>query len=157
MHSQPLQPKLSKLNPISGMKKFVSLRSFVELVKYLVKIIIVGSIVYKIIEREMTHFPSLIQKSVVDIFLFIASVTFKIFIFVCLALIALAALDYVYLRWQHEKSLRMTKQEVEDERRQTEGDPKIKARIRSIQIEMAQRRLMEASPNADGTDHGQDG
>jgi flagellar biosynthetic protein FlhB len=157
MHSQPLQPELSKLNPISGMKKFVSLRSFVELVKYLVKIIIVGSIVYMIIAREMTHFPSLIQKSVVDIFLFIASVTFKIFFFVCLALIALAALDYVYQRWQHEKSLRMTKQEVEDERRQTEGDPKIKARIRSIQIEMAQRRLMEASPNADGSDRGQDG
>ena len=149
MHSQPMQPKLSKLNPISGMKKLVSLKSLVELIKSLVKIVVVGAIAYKIIEKEMRYFPSLMQKSVVDILLFIASVAFKIFFFVCLILIVLAALDYVYQRWQHEKSLKMTKQEVKDERKQTEGDPKIKARIRSIQLEMAQRRMMEAIPEAD--------
>ena len=149
MHSQPLQPKLSKLNPISGIKKFVSLKALVELVKSLVKVVVVGGIAYVIMEKEMRYFPSLMQKSVVDILLFIAAVAFKIFFFVCLVLIVLAALDYVYQRWQHEKSLKMTKQEVKDERKQTEGDPKIKARIRSIQLEMAQRRMMEAIPEAD--------
>jgi len=149
MHSQPLQPKLSKLNPISGMKKFVSLKSLVELVKSILKILIVGGVAYVIIEKEMRYFPSLMQKSVVDILLFIAEVTFKIFFFVCLVMIFLAVLDYVYQRWQHEKSLKMSKQEVKDERKQTEGDPKIKARIRSIQLEMAQRRMMEAIPEAD--------
>jgi flagellar biosynthetic protein FlhB len=149
MHGQPLQPKLSKLNPISGMKKFVSLKSMVELVKSMFKIVIVGGVAYVIVEKEMHYFPSLMQQSVVDILLFIASVTFKIFFFVCLVLIFLAALDYVYQRWQHEKSLKMTKQEIKDERKQTEGDPKIKARIRSIQLEMAQRRMMEAIPEAD--------
>ena len=149
MHGQPLQPKLSKLNPISGMKKIVSLKSMVELVKSMFKIVIVGGVAYVIVEKEMHYFPSLMQQSVVDILLFIASVTFKIFFFVCLVLIFLAALDYVYQRWQHEKSLKMTKQEIKDERKQTEGDPKIKARIRSIQLEMAQRRMMEAIPEAD--------
>jgi flagellar biosynthetic protein FlhB len=131
------------------MKKFVSLKSMVELVKSMFKIVIVGGVAYVIVEKEMHYFPSLMQQSVVDILLFIASVTFKIFFFVCLVLIFLAALDYVYQRWQHEKSLKMTKQEVKDERKQTEGDPKIKARIRSIQLEMAQRRMMEAIPEAD--------
>lgn len=149
MHSQPLQPKLSKLNPIAGMKKIVSLKSLVELVKSILKIIIVGAVAYVIIEKEMRYFPSLMQKSVVDILLFIAGVTFKIFLFVCLVLIVLAVLDYVYQRWQHEKNLKMTKQEIKDERKQTEGDPKIKARIRSIQLEMAQRRMMETIPEAD--------
>ena len=149
MHSQPLHPKLSKLNPISGMKKFLSLKSLVELVKSLVKIVVVGGIAYVTIAKETRYFPSLMQKSVVDILLFIAAVAFKIFFFVCLVLIVLAALDYVYQHWQHEKSLRMTKQEVKDERKRTEGDPKIKARIRSIQLEMAQRRMMEAIPEAE--------
>ena len=149
MHSQPMQPKLSKLNPISGMKKFVSLKSLVELVKSLVKIVVVGGVAYKVIEQEMIYFPSLMQKSVMDILLFIAAVGFKIFFFVCLVLIVLAVLDYVYQRWQHEKNLKMTKQEIKDERKQTEGDPKIKARIRSVQLEMAQRRMMEAIPEAD--------
>ena len=149
MHAQPLQPKLSKLNPISGIKKIVSLKSMVELAKSVFKIFIVGGVAYVIIEKEMLYFPSLMQKSVVDILLFITSVTLKIFFFVCLVMIILATLDYIYQRWQYEKNLKMTKQEVKDERKQTEGDPKIKARIRSIQIEMAQRRMMEAIPEAD--------
>jgi flagellar biosynthetic protein FlhB len=64
-------------------------------------------------------------------------------------MIALAALDFLYQRWQYEEDLKMTKQEVEDERKQTYGDPKVKARIRGIQMEMARRRMMEAVPEAD--------
>ena len=149
MHVQPMKPKLSKLNPISGMKKFVSWKSLVELVKSILKILIVGGVGIAVIDKEMQYFPSLMQRSVGDILLFIASVTFKIFIYVSLVLIILAALDYAYQRWQHEKSLKMTKQEVKDERKQSEGDPKIKARIRSVQLEMAQRRMMESIPEAD--------
>ena len=67
----------------------------------------------------------------------------------CLTLIILSALDYAFQRWQHEKSLRMTKQEVKDEFKQREGDPAVKARIKSIQREMAQRRMMESVPEAD--------
>jgi flagellar biosynthetic protein FlhB len=140
---------LNKLNPITGMKKLASLKSLVELAKSILKITIVGGIAYAVVASEMQLFPSLIQTTVVDIMLFIARVAFKIFFYVCLAMIVLAVLDFVYQRWQHEKSLRMTKQEVKDERKQSEGDPKVKARIRRIQIEMAQRRMMESIPQAD--------
>ncbi|MGD8292208.1 MAG: EscU/YscU/HrcU family type III secretion system export apparatus switch protein, partial [Desulfobacterales bacterium] len=69
--------------------------------------------------------------------------------FVCLAMLILAILDYIYQRWQFEKDLKMSKQEVKDEQRQIYGDPKVKARIRGVQMEMARRRMMDAVPEAD--------
>jgi len=84
-----------------------------------------------------------------QILAFIARVALKVCFFVCLALIVLAVIDYVYQRWQHEKDLKMTKQEVKDELKQTYGDPKVKARIRGVQMDMARRRMMEAVPQAD--------
>ncbi|MBT8330766.1 MAG: flagellar biosynthesis protein FlhB [Deltaproteobacteria bacterium] len=149
MHTKPLRPKLSKFNPVAGLKKLVSSKSLVELVKSIFKIVIVGSVAFGVVKKEMTKFPALIQQEVSDILLFIASVAFEIFFYVCLILIILAALDYIYQRWRHEENLKMTKQEVKDERKQSEGDPKIKARIRKVQMEMAARRMMEAVPDAD--------
>jgi flagellar biosynthetic protein FlhB len=97
----------------------------------------------------MKEFPILIHQEVGQILVFIARVSLKVCFFVCLALIVLAALDFIYQRWQHEEDLKMTKQEVKDEQKQTYGDPKVKARIRSVQLEMARRRMMEDVPGAD--------
>ena len=148
-HGEPLRPKLKKLNPISGMKKYVSLKSLVELVKSVFKILLVGGIAYGVVSTETTKFPGLMQLEVGDILIFIGKVAFKIFFFVCLALIILAVLDYLYQRWQYEEDLKMTKQQVKDERKQSEGDPRVKSRIRKVQLEMARRRMMEAVPEAD--------
>ena len=149
MHGEPMRPKLTRLNPIAGLKKLVSLRSLVELIKSIIKILFIGGIAFGIVKNEITAMPALMQQEVVDILLFIGRVAFKIFFFVCLALIVLAFLDYVYQRWQYEQSLKMTKQEVKDERKQIEGDPKVKGRIRRVQLELARRRMMEAVPEAD--------
>ncbi len=149
MHSQPMRPKLAKFNPISGLKKLVSLKALVELAKSIIKILIVGAIGYGVVKKEMTQFPTLMQQEVGEILVFIGTVAFKLFFLVCLVLIILAILDYIYQRWQHEENLKMTKQEVKDERKQTEGDPKVKGRIRKVQMEMAMRRMMEAVPDAD--------
>ncbi len=149
INSEALAPKLTKLNPISGIKRLASLRSLVELSKSIAKIIFIGSIAYVLVKGEMEQFPALIQQEVGQILVFIARVSLKICFFVCLAMLALAALDYLYQRWQFEEDLKMTKQEVKDELRQTQGDPKIKARIRGMQMEMARRRMMEAVPEAD--------
>lgn len=149
IHSEPLAPKLSKLNPIAGLKRFVSLKSLVELAKSILKLLIIGGISYGLIKAEMRGFPPLMQQGIGEILLFIAQVAFKILFFVCLALIILALLDYIYQRWQFEQSIKMTKQEVKDERKQSEGDPKVKSRIRKAQLEMAARRMMEAVPEAD--------
>jgi flagellar biosynthetic protein FlhB len=149
IHGEPIYPKLTKLNPIAGLKKLISLRSLVELIKSVVKILLVGGIAFGIVEKETKAMPALMQQEVFDILLFIGRVAFKIFFFVCLALIVLAFLDYAYQRWQYEQSLKMTKQEVKDERKQSEGDPKVKGRIRRVQQELARRRMMEAIPEAD--------
>ncbi len=147
--SEALAPKWKKLNPISGFKRVVSLRSLVELVKSVAKILFVAAVAYLLLRKELDLIPSLTQQSVGNILAFVARVAFKICLNVSLALAVLAIIDYAYQRWEHEKSLKMTKQEVKDEFKQTEGDPKIKSRIRSIQLETARQRMMEAVPTAD--------
>ena len=149
IHTDAMALKFNKLNPISGMKRFVSLRSMVELGKSIIKILTVGSIAYLLVKSEMQEFPLLIHQEVGQILVFIARVALKVCFFVCLALMVLAVIDYVYQRWQHEQDLKMTKQEVKDELKQTYGDPKVKARIRGVQMEMARRRMMEAVSEAD--------
>ncbi len=147
--SEALAPKWTKLNPLSGIKRMFSLRSLVELVKSILKILFVGTVAYLMLRKELELIPSLTHQSVGDILAFVGRVSFKICLNVCLALMILAILDFAYQRWEHEKSLKMTKQEVKDEFKQTEGDPKVKARIRSIQLETARQRMMEAVPTAD--------
>ncbi len=147
--SEAMALKLNKLNPISGMKRFVSLKSLVELAKSIIKLLFIGSIAYLLVKSDMQDFPLLIHQEVGQILIFIGRVSLKVCLFVCLAMVLLAAIDYIYQRWQHEQDLKMTKQEVKDEHKQTYGDPKVKARIRGVQMEMARRRMMEAVPEAD--------
>jgi len=149
IHGKVMMPTLSKLNPITGLKKFVSLRSGVELGKSVLKLLCVGGIAYLLLKRELAGFPPLMQHSVGDILVFTGRVAFKICFFICLALIVLAILDYFYQRWQYEKDLKMTKQEVRDERKLYEGDPQVKGRIRRMQLEMSRHRMMQAVPEAD--------
>jgi flagellar biosynthetic protein FlhB len=146
---EPLTPKLSKLNPFSGIKRLLSLRSLAELSKSILKIVVVGGIAFLMVKGELENIPSLMHMAVNEILSFFGRVSFKIGFYTCLTLIVLALLDYGFQRWQHEKSLRMTKQEVKDELKQREGDPAVKARIRGVQREMAQRRMMESVPKAD--------
>ena len=147
--TESLTPKWSRISPISGIKRLVSLRSLVELAKSVLKVLTIGATAFFLIRGELHVMPELILGSVVDILAFTGWVAFKICLGACVALIILAVLDFAYQRWEYEKDLRMTKQEVKDEYKQTEGDPKVKARIRSIQLETARRRMMEAVPEAD--------
>ena len=149
IHGETMTPNLGKLNPIGGLKKFVSLRSCVELFKSILKLLCIGGIAYLAVRRELAKFPPLVQHTVGDIFVFSGQAAFKICFLICLALTVLAVLDYAYQRWQYEKDLRMTKQEVRDERKLYEGDPQVKGRIRRMQLEMTQRRMMQAVPEAD--------
>ena len=142
-------PDFKKINPFSGIKRLFSLKSLVELVKSVFKIGFVGLIAYLMLQGELVTIPSLIHVDVIDTAAYMGVVAFKITFFVCLGLIVLAAADFAYQRWQHQKDLMMTKQEVKEERKQSDGDPQVKSRIRSMQLEMAQRRMMEAIPTAD--------
>ena len=149
IHGDKLSPKANRLSPLKGLKRLVSLRSLVEFAKSLFKLILVGTVAFLLVKGELNTIPSLVQMEVVEIISFVGRVSLKICFYVCLVLIGLASFDYVYQRWEHEKSLKMSKQEIKDEYKQTQGDPLIKARIRKLQLEVAQRRMMEAIPEAD--------
>lgn len=146
---EPFVPKLSKFNPITGMKKFVSLRSFLELIKSLFKILLISGIAYAVLRGEMDILPSLMDMSVAQILSFIGIASLKILFYVSLGILVMAILDFIYQKWQHTKDLMMTKQEVKDEMKQSEGDPQVKSKIRQAQREMAMRRMMQAVPDAD--------
>ncbi len=147
--SKPFVPNISKLSPISGLKKLLSLKSLVEVIKALCKFAFVSVIAYIVLRSEMNGFPDLMAMGISSILAFIGKVAMEICLYVCMALMVLAVLDFVYQRWQHRKNLRMTKQEVKDEAKQSEGDPKVKGRIKQIQLETARRRMMAQVPNAD--------
>ncbi len=144
-----IAPDLKKLNPIEGVKKFASLKSLVELVKNIAKLVIVGMVVYYSIKAEVDEALTLMDQDAWGVLLFVLRVAFDIVMRTAWVLLILAILDFVYQRYEHEKSLKMTKQEVKDEYKQSEGDPQIKSRIRSLQREMARKRMMEAVPKAD--------
>ncbi len=146
---QPLKPDFSKLNPISGFKQLFSLRSFAELVKSVAKLGIVTYIAYKVVKGEQKHLIPLVQTDLKTILIYICRICFKIFYKTIGVMLILAVLDYFYQRWQFEKDQMMTKEEVKEEFKQMEGNPIIKARIRSIQISLARKRMMAAVPEAD--------
>ena len=148
LSAEPLTPKISKLNPINGIKRLFSLRSMVETIKAILKVVIVGGVTYLILRREMDGIPALINLHISDILTFVGHASIKLVLYACLVLMVLAGIDLVFQRWQHERDLRMTKQEVKDEHKQREGDPMIRSRIRAVQREMAMQRMMAAVPDA---------
>lgn len=147
--TEPIQPKIDKISPSKGFKRLFSVRSLAELLKGILKVCIISSVAYLIIRNEFDHLVPLADQSAWGAFSYISSVSFKLLLAMTVVLVFLAALDYAYQRWEFEKSIRMTKQEIKDEYKNTEGDPMIKARIRRIQREMAQKRMMAEVPKAD--------
>ncbi len=145
---EPLTPKLEKINPLSGAQRLFSMRSLVELVKNILKIIVIGYVAYITIKGEYEKLLVLADASVFTIWQFTLAVAFKILLRVAIVLLIIAVLDYAYQRFEHEKKLKMTFQEVKEERKQMDGDPQVKSRIRSLQREMARRRMMEQVPKA---------
>jgi flagellar biosynthesis protein FlhB len=143
-----LTPNFDKLNPVSGLKRLLSVRSLVELIKSILKIAIVGIVSYITVEKEMKNIPLLVGMDVYEVLSFLCITSLKICFITCIVLIFLAVLDYAFQKFQHEKELKMTLQEVKEESRLTEGDPKIKQRIRTAQMEMMRKRMVNAVPDA---------
>jgi len=147
--TESVQPKFSKIDPIKGFGKLFSMKSLVELAKNIFKISIIGFVVYITFKGELENFILLIDQSVWRILIYIGEVAFKIVLRVCLVLIILAVIDYIYQKWEFEKNLKMSKQEIKDEFKQTEGNPLIKSRIKRLQRDAARKRMMANIPEAD--------
>lgn len=145
---EPIMPQLDRINPISGFQRLFSLRSLVELVKSLCKIAIIGYFIYRFISREIFQLPALINADLTDSLRVSAGLVVDLAMEIGAVILMLAALDYAYQWWEHTKSLRMSKEEVKEEFKQTEGNPQIKAKIKERQRAMAMRRMMQEVPKA---------
>jgi flagellar biosynthesis protein FlhB len=147
---EPMIPKFSKLNPMTGISKvMVSKRSMVELLKGVVKILIVGFVAYIAIEKLIHESVELMDSEPAEIMGFIARSSFVVGMKICAAFLVVALFDYVFQRYDFMQQQRMTKEEVKEENKQSEGDPMVKGRIRSLQRQMARKRMMSDVPKAD--------
>ncbi len=146
---EALEPKLSKIDPLKGFQRLFSLKSVVELLKNIMKICIVGYVAYMTVKGETQGIFPLMDQSAGEILRYLGRVSFKIISTTCWVLIIMAVMDYVYQRWEYERSLKMSKQEIKDEYKHSEGDPIVKARIKRLQREMARKRMMANVPKAD--------
>jgi flagellar biosynthetic protein FlhB len=146
---KPLIPKLSRLNPISGLKKIVSLRSLVELAKGILKALLLGLVLYLALRKELESIALAMKLPYLQGLNVVTEKIWWLALRMALLLFVIAAFDYAYQRWDFEKSIRMSKKEIKDEYKQMEGDPKVKQRIRQRQRELARRRMMAQVPKAD--------
>ena len=145
-----LKPKGSKFNVPKNIKNlFFSSRSMVEILKAIVKIFIVVILSYSVIEDLVYKSMSLAELSVGEITEFMLEASYALVWRISLVYALFAAADFMYQRYKHKQDIMMTKQEVKDEFRQSEGDPLVKSRIRSIQMQASKRRMMQAVPTAD--------
>jgi flagellar biosynthesis protein FlhB len=146
---EAIKPDFSRMSPLKGVRNLFSLRSLVELGKSIFKLIIVGYVVYLVIQKESQFFFPLVQMELIDIAGITGTVAIKILVYASILMFSLSILDYYYQRWQFKKDQMMTKQEVKEEHKQSEGNPHVKARIRSLQRALARRRMMAKVPKAD--------
>lgn len=147
--SKPLKPKLSKINPLKGLKRLVTLRSLLELVKSIIKLTIICYFAYTTIKGDFSNYQQLLDSDITISLAMIGSMAFKLVIKIAVVLLVMAIIDYFYQKWDHERNLKMTKQEVQDESKQTEGDPKVKSRIRSLQRQFMINAMIHELPEAD--------
>ncbi len=146
---ETLKFKLSKLNPLKGFKRLFSLKSLVEMVKSILKATGILIICYNYIMDRSEILLEIMDKSVMAGMLVIWDMLLSIVIRCAAFLLVIAIFDYIYKKWENEKELKMSKQEVKDEYKQMEGDPFIKGKIKEKQREMAMSRMMQEVPEAD--------
>jgi len=145
---RPLRFETGMLNPVQGIKRMFSAKGLVELIKSLLKFVIGGWVVYYILQRDIHTLPSLMAMETGYLVKSASELIFKAMLIAFMYFLVVGLVSYALEKWQYERSLRMTKQEVKEEHKEVEGDPLIKSRIRSVQREVARRRMMQEVPNA---------
>lgn len=146
---QSMKPKWNRISPLQGFKRLFSLRSVVESLKGILKISVLLYIIYRYIHGMTDEFFNYINIELGVACSQLFQRTFSMILQIIVAFAALAILDVYYQWWDYENKLKMTKQEVKEEYKQVEGDPKIKAKIKETQRKMAQSRMMQSVPKAD--------
>ncbi len=146
---EKIKPKLSKINPLSAAQKYLTPRPWVEFLKGIAKILLVGTVMVLVVWPRREDLESLMSMELPAQLGYLLDVL-KVVLYTVLAITAvIAAADFMYQRFEFLKRMRMTKQEVQDEYKQAEGDPHVKARIRKLRVERSRQRMMQAIPTAD--------
>jgi flagellar biosynthesis protein FlhB len=147
--TEPLKAKLERLDPIKGAKRIFSVRALVELAKSLLKIAIISTAAFTVLWNGKDELFLLSQKSISHSIAYIGSLIFKMGLVASIILLCLAVLDYMYQKYEFEKGIRMSKQDIKDEYKKAEGDPLIKSKIKDRQRQMSMNRMIQDLPNAD--------
>ena len=146
---ESIKPKLQKISPLQGAKRLFSAKSLVEFVKGMIKISVVGTVMVMVV---WPTFDRIVDSATIDAVLMLdllRSLILRLLMAIVSVLTVVAGLDVLFQRWDHLKSLRMSRQEIKEELKQSEGDPHIRARLRQIRMERARRRMMAKVPEAD--------
>ena len=147
--TKPLQPKLSKFNPINGVKRIFSVKTLVGLLKQIVILVIIGIVVYNKLIGRMADIYNLYDISLTSAVMLLGDIIFDIGTIICVVYLIIGIADYVYEKRKFKKDMMMTKQEVKDEWKNTEGSPEVKQKQRQKMAEVSRRRMMQAVPEAD--------
>lgn len=147
--AKPLMPKFSKLNPISGVKKIFSMNSLMELGKSLAKILLIGYVVYSYIKDKWILLYEIYDMELLQVIRLLGNTVTDLGIRVSIIVLLIAFVDLIYQRVKFSNDMKMTKQEVKDEYKNSEGDPQIKGKIRQRMQEASRRRMMQDLPKAD--------
>ncbi|MBP9996741.1 MAG: flagellar biosynthesis protein FlhB [Lachnospiraceae bacterium] len=147
--AKPLEPKLNKLNPISGFKKIFSSQALVELIKSLLKIGLIAYIAYSYLKDKTGMLFSLYDIPLMQAITLIGDTVIDLGIRISVVYMVLALADFAYQKFKFSKDMRMTKQEIKEEYKNQEGNPEIKGKIRQRMREASQRRMMQSVPQAD--------
>jgi flagellar biosynthetic protein FlhB len=147
--AEAMAPKLSKMSPLAGFKRMFGIKALVELVKSLLKFFVVFIVAYLLLSSLFEEILGLSLEAIPLNFEHAVTMLQWMFLVLALSIGIIAAIDAPYQTWDHTRQLKMTKQEIKDENKNTEGSPEIKGRIRRAQYEMSQRRMMQEVPNSD--------
>ena len=147
--TDPITPDFSKVNPLKGIQRLLTLKLVLDGAKIIFKMTIIASVAYGLVKTQIINAPGLLDVAPLALFGMYGSIAKSMFLSLCGILVIFAGFDFGLQKWDFSKNLRMTKQEAKQEYKEREGDPQIKARIRSVQREMARKRMMQAVKKAD--------
>lgn len=148
LSGETIKPKLDKLSPMAGFKRIFSKNAFFEFIKGVLKVVLIGWVAYLALKPYFPALEHTIDMSIPDLLHEMLQVFIRMMTGVLIALLILAGIDLVYQRWTHYQQMRMTKQEIKDEYKQTEGDPHVRSRLRQIRMERARNRMMTKVPDS---------
>ncbi len=144
-----LKPKFNRLSPLQGFKKIFSVRSIVEVLKGIIKISILFYLLYDFIGKQINELPKLFTLEIPAACGYMFQTVFDMALRIGMAFAVISVFDFFYQRWEYERQLKMSKQEIKEEYKQLEGDPQVKGKIKELQRKMAMSRMMQQVPDAD--------